>query len=216
VNRFRGWIENGLAGAFVTGGAALVVIIFTGALGGLKLGLFGVVAAVLLAALFGAVVQGSVVRASAATAQTVVQPSGDTTKYTPTFSHIEALEIRGDLAGAERAWARACEEHPTRALVWIKAADFHLRLRRDAAAALPMYRAARDFPSTSPDAARYASQKIIDILLGQGGDAALADEGKAMGELRRLIERFPGTREAEAARESLARLKGERHGGESR
>lgn len=205
--RFVEWVEDGLAGALVTGGAALMVMVFTG--GGLKLSVFEMAAIVAGAAFFGAVVQGATVRSTGAVVRAAVQPSGDTTRYTKTFSHIEALEIRGNLDGAEYAWAAECAANPLVPLVWIKAGDFHLRLRRDAPRALEYYRYVRDLEGASTESARYASQKIIDILLGQGSDPAFADRGKAMGELRRLIERFPGTREADAAREALTKLKSE-------
>lgn len=205
--QFREWIENGLAGALVTGGAALMVLVFVG--GQLSLSRGEMAAAVAAAAFVGALVQGATVRSSGAVVQSAVMPSGDTTRYTQTFSHIEALEIRGDLDGAEHAWAAECAANPRVPLVWIKAGDFHLRLRKDAARAMEYYRQVRDIPGASTESTRYVSQKIIDILLGQGSDPALADRGKAMVELRRLIERFPGTREADAARETLARLKSE-------
>ena len=51
---------------------------------------------------------------------------------------------------------------------------------------------------------RYASQKIIDLLLGP-----LGDRGRAMTELRMLIDRHPASREAEGAREALRNLKAE-------
>jgi len=135
-------------------------------------------------------------------------PSGDTTAYVPTFSHIEALEIKGDIDGAAEAWAAACEEHPANALVLVKAADFHLRLRKDAAQAVALYRAARDMPGASRELVRYSQAKIVDLFLGP-----LKDEGRALVEMRRLIENFPGTREAEEARGALARIKAQRTDG---
>jgi len=45
----------------------------------------------------------------------------------------------------------------------------------------------------------------VDLHLGP-----LADEGKAMVALRRLIDGYPDTREAAEAREALARLKAAR------
>jgi hypothetical protein len=140
-----------------------------------------------------------------AAATAVYMPSGDTTRYVPTFSHIEALEVRGDLDGAARAWADACTEHAGNALVRVKAADFHLRLRKDPSAALALYREARDQPGASRELVRYAQSKIVDLHLGP-----LADEGRALVELRRLIEAFPDTREADEARAALARIKAKR------
>lgn len=142
---------------------------------------------------------------SAKVATGVHMPSGDTTAYTPTFSHIGAMEIRGDLDGAAEAWEMACHEHATNALVWVKAADFHLRLRKDASTALVLFRTARDLPGANRELVRYAQTKIVDLFLGP-----LADEGRALVELRRMIDAFPGTREAGEARAALARIKAER------
>lgn len=135
-------------------------------------------------------------------------PSGDTTAYVPTFSHIEALEIRGDIEGAARAWAEACVEHAGNALVRVKSADFHLRIRKDAATALVLYRETREIPGASRELVRYAQTKIVDLYLGP-----LNDEGRALVELRRLIDAFPGTHEAEEARSALARIKAARSNG---
>ena len=48
----------------------------------------------------------------------------------------------------------------------------------------------------------YTTQRLIDCFLGP-----LDDPGRARVELRRLSERFPGTREAQAALTALANLK---------
>lgn len=132
----------------------------------------------------------------------VYSPSGDTTKYTPTFSHIEALEIRGDLDGAAAAWDSAVAEHPDSVLTLVRAADFHLRLRQDPDAALERFLRARALGSGAADTRRYVQQKIVDLYLGP-----LRDDGRAMAELRRLIDAHPGSREAEGARAALAELK---------
>ena len=150
----------------------------------------------------------TLIAGSARIATGVHMPSGDTTAYVPTFSHIEAIEIRGDLDAAGEAWADACAEHPTNALVRVKTADFHLRLRKDPATALTHFRIARDLHGASSELIRYAQAKIIDLHLGP-----LGDEGRALVELRRLIDRFPGTRESNEARATLARLKAGRGGG---
>ncbi len=135
----------------------------------------------------------------------VYAPSGDSTAYVPTFSHIDALEIRGDIDGATQAWADACVEHAGNALVRVKSADFHLRTRKDPAAALVLYRETRELAGASRELVRYAQSKIVDLYLGP-----LKDEGRALVELRRLIDGFPGTREAEEARAALARIKAAR------
>ncbi len=200
-------LHGGLGGALVSGGAAVMVMVFVAGLGGKSLPFPLAILAVMVAAFIGGAVQRAVVGGAGKAALGVVAPSGDTTAYIPTFSHIEALEIRGDLDGAAEAWAAACAEHPRNALVHVKAADFHLRLRKEPVPALALYRTARDIPQASRELVRYAQSKIVDLHLGP-----LDDQGRALVELRRLIEAFPGTREAEEARTVLARLKAEREG----
>jgi hypothetical protein len=135
-------------------------------------------------------------------AGSVYSPAGRSTAYTPTLSHIEALEVRGDLDGAAEAWELEIHEHPESATLLVRAGDFHLRLRKDPATALAHYQQARALGTGTTDLRRYVQQKLVDLYLGP-----LMDEGRAMAELRRLIDAFPGTREAEAARASLAELK---------
>lgn len=142
-------------------------------------------------------------RAGEVAATSVYAPAGDTTAYTPTHSHIEALEARGDLDGAARAWDETCAEQPGNALLLVKAADFHLRARRDPEAALARYRQARAAGTGRDDLRRYIQQKLVDLHL----EGPLADEGRAMVELRRLIDGFPGTREADGARATLEEIK---------
>jgi hypothetical protein len=49
----------------------------------------------------------------------------------------------------------------------------------------------------------YASQRLIDLYRGP-----LADEGRALVELRRLAETFPNSPAAAHAREAIRRIKG--------
>lgn len=200
-----GLIHKGLAGALVTAGASIIVLLFLRALGGLALPVEMYLLLVIGAAIIGGMVQRMVVGGAAAAVESTLVADGSTTRYVPTFSHIEALEIRGDLVGAEKAWDEACAEDPTNAFVLVKAAEFHLRLKKDPAAALPRYRQVRDLPGASAELVRYSAQKVIDLYLGP-----LADEGRALVELRRMVERFPGTREAADARDVIARLKAAR------
>jgi hypothetical protein len=149
----------------------------------------------------------AILRTSGGLAEKIYSPSGDSTAYTPTFSNIEALEIKGDLEGAAVAWSQAVAEQPEHALTVVRAADFHLRARKDPTAALALYQQARALGTGTDDLRRYVQQKLVDLYLGP-----LADDGRALVELRRLIDAFPGTREAEAARVALAEIKARRAG----
>lgn len=202
ANDGRSALERGIPqGVFV----GFLGLGFTGLLqarGHLPQGLLVTLAGGVMAGALAMWINRALISGSGRAATAIYAPSGNTTAYTPTFSHIETLEIRGDLDGAAQAWSEAVAEHSANALVRVRAADFHLRARRDHATAARFYREAREIGTPNDDLRRYLAQKLVDLYLGP-----LDDEGRAMVELRRLIEGFPGSREADAAREALARLK---------
>jgi hypothetical protein len=122
--------------------------------------------------------------------------------YAPQHSHIDALEVQERYADALAAWLAVAAEQPGNPSPLLRAADLQLRRLKDPAGALALYERARRVPGARDEAVRYASQKIIDIHMGPGGD-----EGRALVELRRFVTMFPAGREAEGARAAIARLK---------
>ena len=193
---------NGTMHGIITGVLGGFFTVLLQARGDLPLNPLVTVAGAVLAFYIGRGIARAAFGAGAGMVTSVYSPSGETTKYTPTYSHIEALEVKGDLDGAAAAWDAAVAENPGHVMTVVRAADFHLRLRRDPDAALARYLQARALGSGAADTQRYVQQKIVDLYLGP-----LADDGRAMVELRRLIDGFPGTREAEGARAALADLK---------
>ena len=149
----------------------------------------------------------AVLGAAGGAAGTLYMPDGASTAYVPQFSQIEALEARGDLQGAADAWDAACAADPGNATLLIRAADFRLRALRDPVAARDRYRRARNLESADAEVVRYCTSKLVDLYLGP-----LGDEGRALVELRRLVDGHPGTPEAEHARAALQRLKASRAG----
>lgn len=197
-----GFIDSGYLHGLIT---ALVGLIFTALLqvkGYLPMNPLVTVAGVLVAFGIGKGIWRATLKGAEKFGGAIYSPSGDTTAYTPTYSHIEALEIRGDLDGAAAAWDAAITEQPDHIITIVRAADFHLRARKDPQAALEHYQRARALNGGTQDLRRYVQQKLVDLYLGP-----LADRGRAMVELRRLIDAFPDTREAEGARAALAELK---------
>lgn len=199
------FMDRGYMQGIVTGGVGLI---FTGLLqakgyipANLLITLLGLVVFFNL----GAFIARSLGRITGRAATSLYSPGGDSTAYTPTFSHIDTLVIRGDLAAAATAWDIAMLENPASPGVMTKAADFHLRERKDAATALTLFLRARQMHVGGEDLRRYIQQKLVDLYLGP-----LEDEGRALVELRRLIEAFPESREAESAREALAAIKAKR------
>lgn len=128
-------------------------------------------------------------------------PSGASVPYEPTFSQHDALEASGDVAGAIAAYDATLAANPGNLRALRQAAELHARAGNAARAAelLTELRRAAGGPF---DAELYATQRLADLYLG-----ALGDDGRAMVELRRLVERFPGTREGDGARLALQRLK---------
>jgi hypothetical protein len=120
------------------------------------------------------------------------------------YSHIEALEARGDIAGALAAWEDTIRDQPTAFAARLHAADLYVRHQVDVPRAAALFREVRLHVAAPVETQRYASQRLIDLYLG-----ALQSPGKAMAELSRSIEQWPNTRETAGAREALRRLKAE-------
>lgn len=122
--------------------------------------------------------------------------------YKHTYSEIDALEAKGAFLAAAEAWDDAARDAPSDAWPLIRAGEIRWRRLDDAPSALERFSRARERGERTPDLQLFAAQKVIDLYLGP-----LRDEGRAMVELRRLIERHPASREAEFARAALRRIK---------
>jgi hypothetical protein len=201
-----GFLDSGIVHGIVAGCCGLIFTPLLQARGHLPANPLVTIAGVVVCFFIGRGIWRAGLKGAERFGNSIYTPSGDTTAYTPTFSHIEALEIKGDLEGAAAAWEAAILEQPESVITIVRAADFHLRARKDPSAALEFYLRARALNSGTADMRRYVQQKLVDLYLGP-----LADRGRAMVELRRLIDAFPDTREAAGARSALAELKQSRN-----
>ncbi len=154
-----------------------------------------------LGGVIGYVVGHVVMEGSEKVAESVYMPRAAGT-YTKTHSGIDAMEAKGDLRGAAAAWDNVSIEEPGNPWPLIRAGELYFRKLDEPSLALDRFQLARKIPGIHPEQQRYAIQKIIDLYLGP-----LDDRGRALVELRRLIEEHPNTREAEHARAALAKLK---------
>jgi predicted Zn-dependent protease len=68
--------------------------------------------------------------------------------------------------------------------------------------AAELLRDARRSPAITAGEDMYATNRLVDLLVGP-----LGDPGRACVELRRLIDRYPRSTNAQHAREALARIK---------
>ena len=142
-----------------------------------------------------------VIGGAGATAQAFTLPA-TTGHYANEHSEIKTLEIRGDFKGAVSAWEAVAIAEPGNAWPLVQSAELYARELNEPALAVERFRMARSVPEIKPELYRYVSQKIIDLLLGP-----LDDKGRAMTELRMLIDKYPNSREATGAREALRNLK---------
>lgn len=143
-----------------------------------------------------------VARGAGAALLAVVQPSGDSTPYETEFSQGLALEAADDVEGAIAWFEGALVRSPGDARLRIAFADLCMRQGRHGRAASLYVEARRR--TGHRDLELYCTQRVIDLHLGPLGEPA-----RAFPELRRVVDRFPSSREAEGARRALARLKAE-------
>jgi hypothetical protein len=151
----------------------------------------------------GKVVGRFVIEGSGRTAQAFTLPA-TAGRRASEHSEIDALEARGKYGDAASAWEAVSVAHPDDPWPLVRSGELYARELGDPATAVERFRLARSLPAAKPELQRYASQKIIDLLLGP-----LGDRGRAMTELRMLIDRHPASREAAGAREALRNLKAE-------
>jgi hypothetical protein len=122
------------------------------------------------------------------------------------YSAIEALVARGHLEAAAEAYAERARNHPERAEATLRRAALlagPLREPETAAIELDNLRAAR---LSRRDDFR------VGLALVELYEHHLSDPGRAMAELRRLIDRYPTAQDARRLRTALAELKAGRYG----
>ncbi len=131
----------------------------------------------------------------------MVWPSGDSTPYEQTYSQEQAMVARGDIDGAMVRYGAAMRLHPTDPELRFRVAEVLFR-SESPARAVPYLMEGRQLAGDNRSRELYATQRLIDLYLGPLGNPV-----GALVELTRLVERFPGTREASAAADLLATLK---------
>jgi hypothetical protein len=169
---------------------------------------------VLLASLVIATIVGIVVAKMAiglagnagAVAQAFTMPSGNSTPYEQQFSYQESMVARGDMAGALESYEAIITEQPGAVAPRMRAAEHYAKGNRDAKRAAELFREIRETVGVTTRDAVYASSRLVDLY-----DGPLADPGRALVELRRIIELYPTSRLADHARDALPALKARLH-----
>lgn len=121
-----------------------------------------------------------------------------------TYSHIQAIAARGDVAGALKEFEAIIAAEPASVEARIQAAELYATSRTDVVRAAALYHEVRRIEGVSAARDLYASQRLIDLY-----DGPLRQPSKSLTELRRIIDRHHGSREAEFARTTLAKRRNE-------
>ena len=190
-------------GAMVTGITFSALMLFA-AQGG-RPGLGSLVGALVIAVMLGGTtffLGAKFADGAGAVAKSFTMPSGNSTPYEQTFSFQEAMAAKGDVTGALESYEAIIAEQPLATAPRLRAAEHYAKGNRNPARAAELFRAVRETPGVSTRDTLYASSRLVDLY-----DGPLAEPGRALVELRRIIEKHPNSRAATEAREALSRLK---------
>ena len=144
--------------------------------------------------------------AAGAAALAVTAPSGLSTPYEEQYSWEESLAARGDIPAALAAYERIIAERATAVLPRLRATELYAARGNEPGRAAALFREVRAIPGVTTRDALYACSRLVDLYDGQ-----LDEPGRALVELRRIIELYPASPAAVHARLVLPRLKARLH-----
>jgi hypothetical protein len=130
------------------------------------------------------------------------------TPFRESYSYIEAMEARGETESAAAAYAQRAGEGDSQAAVRravLQAGP--LKVPEQARIELEEFR--------QREKLRPADDIRVGLALARLYEEALDSPGRAMREIRRLLDLYPDVRSLRHIRRSLAVLKSERFGGSS-
>jgi len=127
---------------------------------------------------------------------------GTSTPYVQQFSLEQAMVMRGEVDEALASFERRITERGSSVDVRIRAAELYAREGNNPVRAAELLREARSRPELTEGQDIYVTNRLVDLLAGP-----LNEHGRALVELRRLIERYPGTSAASHARAALSAIK---------
>jgi outer membrane protein assembly factor BamD (BamD/ComL family) len=137
---------------------------------------------------------------------TAMTISGSSTPYEEQYSYQESLVMQGRVDEALDSFETiiAASRHAVEPR--IKAAELYRQRKDGAARAAELLREAQRITSIPPGRDVYATYQLVDLLVGP-----LGNPGRAVVELRRLIDRYPKSAAAGHARQALTRIKSGLH-----
>ncbi|MGH7622660.1 MAG: tetratricopeptide repeat protein, partial [Gemmatimonadaceae bacterium] len=127
---------------------------------------------------------------------------GTSTPYKEQYSYQQALVMQGRLDDALESFEAVIAEQPAAIDARLRAAELYARDKGNHARAAELFRQVQRIESVSAGEFVLATNRLVDLLSGP-----LGESGRALVELRRLIERYPSLPAAEHARAVLRRMK---------
>lgn len=129
---------------------------------------------------------------------------GASTPYEEQFSYQQSLVMQGKVNEALASFEDIIAASPEAIEPRILAAELYAKDRASARRAAELLREVQRIRSIPPGRDIYATNRLVDLLIGP-----LRDPGRAVIELRKLIDRHPTSTAAVHARDALARIKRE-------
>ncbi len=126
--------------------------------------------------------------------------SGSSTPAPKGYSAIETLAVQGRYKDAAAAYRREIQSDPSDVEARSRLAQLLLDHLDDAAGAARLLAEARDLTRHEPQKIGYAL-RLVDLYRSR-----MKDRGKALVELRRLVDSFPDSPHTDGARSELAQL----------
>ena len=185
-------------------GVTMGAISFSMAAGGASPTLLQWLEALGASALFGAVAgfSGMLISRGVGKGWKHVMVDGSTTPYEEQYSHEQSLVMRGQIDAALASFEAILQGNPDAVKPRLRAAELYAREQGNHVRAAQLLAEVQRIPTVSVGDFVYATHRLVDLYTGP-----FNEPGRAMVELRRLVERFPGTPAAVQARDALATLK---------
>jgi hypothetical protein len=139
---------------------------------------------------------------SAGKGATVMVAGGNTTPYTEQYSYQQTLVMQGRLDEALSTYEAIIAEEDSTPDVRIRAAELYSREAKNHVRAEQLFREVIRHPKCSPGEEVYSANRLADLYTGP-----LETPGRALVELRRIAERYKGTKVSERAVAAIRSLK---------
>jgi hypothetical protein len=127
---------------------------------------------------------------------------GASTPYVEQYSYQQSLVMQGRVDEALASFEAIIAARPSAIDARLRAAELYDREQKNPVRAAALFREVQRMESASAGQFIFVTNRLADLYAGP-----LGEPGRALVELRRLIERHPTSPAADHARAALARLK---------